>query len=197
MKRICVFCGSHFGKQQQYANAAAALGKILADKQITLVYGGSDVGLMGTIAHACMESRGSVIGVMPRKLADMEVGHVGLSELIVVDTMHERKAKMAELADGFIALPGGIGTLEETLEMFTWVQLGLHNKPIGLLNTRGYYDRLTAFLQQVVDEGFMQAGHLEMLLIEADEERLVNRLIHYQPVNLSKWADRSANKVSK
>ncbi len=196
MNSICVFCGSHVGEKPDYLESAARLGKMMAENHLRLIYGGADVGLMGKVANSCLENGGEVIGVMTRKLVDMEVAHSGLNDLKIVDSMHQRKAKMAELADGFIALPGGIGTLEETLEMFTWVQLGIHAKPIGLLNIKGFYDLFTKFLSQVVKEGFMQSGHLDMLLIDSNEEKLVSQMISYQPKQLSKWADKQSNKIN-
>ncbi len=195
MNSVCVFCGSHKGKKPEYLDAAAKLGSLLADRKIRLVYGGSDVGLMGMTAKNCLEQGGEVTGVMPRKLADMEIAHPYLTDLRIVNSMHERKALMAELADGFISLPGGIGTLEETFEMFTWNQLGIHSKPVGLLNIDGFFDPLLKFLEQVVDQGFMQAAHLEMLLIDSSESGLLDRLTTYQPLTVSKWADKEENRI--
>jgi len=195
MNSICVFCGSHVGEKKEYLEAASQLGKTLAEKKIKLVYGGADVGLMGMVANSCLQNGGKVTGVMPRNLVNMEVAHSRLTELKIVESMHERKALMAELADGFISLPGGIGTLEETLEVLTWSQLGLHSKPIGLLNIQGYYDQLYSFLKHVVDQGFMRSDHLTMLLIDTQEQHLVSKLETYIPTVLSKWADKQINKI--
>lgn len=196
MNSICVFCGSHVGGDPAYLEAARKLGRELAEQKIRLVYGGADVGLMGMVANSCLESGGEVIGVMPKKLVDMEVSHNSLSEMHIVDSMHERKALMAELSDAFIALPGGIGTLEELFEMFTWVQLGIHAKLLGLLNIKGYYDQLIGFLKTVVGEGFMQARHLEMLMCETDEKLLVDHLKSGKPEIIDKWGNKLANKIA-
>ena len=197
MNSLCVFCGSHVGRHPSYLESARKLGAILAQQKIRLVYGGADVGLMGMVATSCLDQGGEVIGVMPQKLVEMEVVHPGLSDLRVVDSMHERKALMAELSDAFIALPGGIGTLEETFEMFTWMQLGLQAKPIGLLNINHYYDRLFEFLQNIVTEGFMQGPHLEMLTVESDEQRLVDHLRINKPEMIDKWGNKLENKISR
>lgn len=196
MNSICVFCGSHIGGSPAYLESARKLGKELAEQKIRLVYGGADVGLMGMVANSCLENGGEVIGVMPKKLVDMEVSHSGLSEMHIVDTMHERKALMAELSDAFIALPGGIGTLEELFEMFTWVQLGIHAKSLGLLNINHYYDQLIGFLKTVVKEGFMQPQHYEMLMCEIDEKQLVSKLKSGKPEIIDKWGNKLENKIS-
>ncbi len=196
MKSICVFCGSSLPEEPAYIGAAAKLGKLLAEKGIQLVYGGADVGLMGVTANACLENGGTVVGIMPKHLVEMEVAHQGLSELLVVESMHERKALMNELSEGFISLAGGIGTLEETFEMFTWLQLGLHAKPLGLLNTRGFYDHLTRFLGHMVDEGFLMSLHSEMLMIETDPAPLLDRFEAYEPVIRSKWFDKEQHRAS-
>ena len=190
MDSICVFCGSHVGEKPGYLKAAANLGAILAERGIHLIYGGSNIGLMGMVANSCLEKGGRVTGIMPRHLEEKGVAHDQLTELIVVDSMHQRKARMAELSDAFIALPGGIGTLEETLEMLTWVQLGIQAKPIGLLNALSYFDSLMTFFRHMVAEGFLRTGHLEMLLIESDAEKLVTRLQMYKPRYLDKWANK-------
>jgi uncharacterized protein (TIGR00730 family) len=197
MDRICVFCGSHKGEKPDFLDASARLGGFLADEKIGLVYGGSDVGLMGMVAESCLRNGGEVTGVIPRKLAEMDVTHPDLTELRIVDSMHERKALMAELSDGFISLPGGIGTLEETFEMMTWNQLGIQSKPVGLLNVDHYFDPLLGFLRQVVEQGFMQAGHLDMLLVDSCEKNLVDRMRNYHPATLSKWADKEGNKIAR
>ena len=154
MKSICVFCGSSYGALEAYADIARETGRAIAEQGYTLVYGGAKVGLMGTVADAALEAGGKVIGVLPRSLQDKEIGHEGLSELHLVDSMHERKAMMADLSDAFIALPGGVGTLEEIFEVWTWGQLGYHKKPCGFLNAEGYYDHLIAFLDHQTEQGF-------------------------------------------
>jgi uncharacterized protein (TIGR00730 family) len=193
MKRICVFCGSSLGNLALYQEAAWKLGCLLAEKKIELVYGGASVGLMGCVANACLEKGGTVIGVIPKNLADMEVAHDHLTELRIVETMHERKGLMSSLSDGFISLPGGIGTLEETFEMFTWLQLGLQIKPMGLLNISNFYDDLKNMLQRMVADEFLLDQHRNMLLMERDIEILLEKLLAYQPVKLSKWFDRQRN----
>ncbi|MCP4647639.1 MAG: TIGR00730 family Rossman fold protein [bacterium] len=166
------------------------MGTLLADKNIRLVYGGANVGMMGTVANACLKNGGEVIGVMPRHLVNMEVVHQNLTELKVVETMHERKALMSELSDGFIALPGGIGTLEETLEIFTWIQLGLQLKPLGLLNVLGFYDKLRLFLEEVVKKGFLLDQHLEMLLMEKNVQDLLISMESNKPRKILKWSNK-------
>jgi uncharacterized protein (TIGR00730 family) len=193
MKRICVFCGSSLGNSIPYQESAGKLGRLLAEKKIELVYGGASVGLMGCVANACLENGGAVIGVIPKNLADMEVAHGHLTELRIVETMHERKGLMNKLSDGFISLPGGIGTLEETFEMFTWLQLGLQVKPMGLLNISNFYDDLKNMLQRMVADGFLLDQHRNMLLMERDIEILLEKLLSYKPVRLSKWFDTQRN----
>lgn len=187
MKRICVFCGSSSGESPVYLEAATRVGEILAREGLGLVYGGSRVGLMGRLADAMLEHGGEVIGVIPRALVNREVAHGGLSELRIVGSMHERKAVMAELSDAFIALPGGLGTLEELFEMVTWSQLGLHRKPSGVLDVRGYYQPLIAFLDHAVNEGFLAAPHRRMIMLEKDPEALVARLREYEAPVVPKW----------
>lgn len=165
MKRICVYCGSKAGKQPEYIASARALGRLLAAQGIGLVYGGASVGIMGEVATSALEAGGHVTGIMPKILVEKEITHPDLSQLIVVDSMHERKAKMEALSDGFIALPGGLGTLEELFEMLTWVQIGYHNKPCAVLNVAGYYDKLLAFLDHAVDEGFLWPEQRKALLV--------------------------------
>jgi len=176
MKRLCVFCGASMGRNPAYAEAARSLAKILATKGITLVYGGASVGVMGQLADAALEAGGEVIGVMPQELVNREVSHLHLSELIIVGSMHERKAKMAELSDGFIALPGGLGTLEELFEVLTWAQLRFHAKPCGLLNTNGYYDQLISFLDHSVDEKFIKPTHRQMIVLGDEPNALLKAL---------------------
>ena len=192
MRRVCVFCGSSPGANVQYAALARWLGEILARRGLGLVYGGGNVGLMGMLADAVSKAGGHVIGVIPQSLVDREVAHTGLPDLRIVGSMHERKALMADLADGFIALPGGIGTLEEFCEILTWAQLGLHQKPCGLINVAGYFDHLMAFLDHSVSERFLRPEHRSMVLVEADPETLLDRFAAYRPPQLEKWIDRSS-----
>lgn len=176
LRRICIFCGSSSGRRSVYAQAAQSVGRLLAVRGIELVYGGGNVGLMGTLANACLESGGRVIGVIPQSLVDKEVAHTGLTELRVVRSMHERKFLMAELSDAFMALPGGYGTWEELFEMLTWSQLGIHRKACALLNVNGYYDALLKMADLAVDEGFLRGTNRDLLLADADPERLMDRL---------------------
>ncbi len=175
LKRLCVFAGANAGAHDDYRAAAIDLGSELAKREITLVYGGASVGLMGAIADAVLQGGGEAIGVIPQALVEREVAHPGLSELRVVESMHARKALMGELSDAFLALPGGLGTLEELFEVATWRQLGLHAKPIGLLNVRGYYDRLDALLDHAVAEGFLETEHRRILHIDSDANLLLER----------------------
>ncbi|MGI9244329.1 MAG: TIGR00730 family Rossman fold protein [Verrucomicrobiales bacterium] len=187
MKSIAVYCGSSPGAKPEYTEAARALGKLLAEQKISLIYGGGDVGLMGEIANAVLEHKGTVIGVITRHLADKEVAHGGLSTLHVVNSMHERKALMAELADAFIAMPGGIGTLEELAEVMVWTQLGLHPKPSGILNVANYYDSLIALFNTMVDENFLAQDQLHSLVVSEDPEHLLASLIATQVEYIDKW----------
>ena len=189
MRRVCVYAGSNPGNDPAYAEAARELAALLAERGIGLVYGGGKVGLMGVIADAAMDAGGEVIGVMPQALIDREIGHVGLTELKVVDSMHERKALMAELADAFVALPGGIGTLEELIEVYTWSQLGLHDKACGVLNVNGYYDALAAFLDHAVDAGFLRPQHRAVLAVASEPADLLGRLAAYTPPTVGKWLE--------
>ncbi|NKI18242.1 TIGR00730 family Rossman fold protein [Spongiibacter sp. KMU-166] len=173
MQRICVYCGSGAGRRDDYRQAARRLASALVERNIGLVYGGASIGIMGELADAVIAEGGEVIGVIPQDLADREVAHAGLSELRVVATMHQRKQVMAELADGFIALPGGLGTLEELFEILTWAQLGYHRKPCALLNVAGYYDHLSAFLQHGVAEQFVSPAHARLLQIASDVPQLL------------------------
>ncbi len=178
MKKIAVYCGSKIGNDPEYAKAATALGQKLVEQKIELVYGGGAIGLMGVIAEAMLERGGRVTGVIPEKLYEMEVAHMGLTELYRVKTMHERKALMADLSDGFIALPGGIGTLEELTEVMTWAQIGYHTKPCALLNVNGYYDHFISFFDQMESKGFLYLPINEQLIIESDVETLMQRMLH-------------------
>ena len=186
MKRICVFCGSRPGVRLAYRAAAEALGVLFAERGIELVYGGGNVGLMGIVADACLAAGGRVVGVIPRALLEWEVGHEGLTRLEVVDSMHTRKARMAELADGFIALPGGLGTFEELFEMLTWAQLGFHSKPVGLLNVEAYYQPLVQMMEQGVAEGFMKAENRGLLLVEDNAHALLRTMGAYHPPAVGK-----------
>ncbi|MGG1313348.1 TIGR00730 family Rossman fold protein [Cohnella laeviribosi] len=181
MNKIAVYCGSSAGASDVYGEGARALGRELARRGITLVYGGANIGLMGDVANAVLEAGGRVIGVLPDFLKNREIAHPALSELIIVHSMHERKAKMAELADGFIVLPGGAGTLDEFFEIFTWLQLGLHHKPCGLLNINRYYDPLAALLDHMAKERFMQEKYRSAVLIDEDPKELLNRFLTYEP----------------
>ena len=176
MRKICVFTGSRHGSRPDYADAAKTLGHELVARGYGLVYGGGNVGLMTVIADAVLESNGHVTGVIPNALVSKEVAHLGLSDLRVVDSMHERKALMAQLSDGFIAMPGGIGTMEEFFEVLSWAQLGLHEKPCALLNVGGYYDPLIQFLDHAVEQGFIKPKHRALLIVESDPDRLLDRL---------------------
>jgi uncharacterized protein (TIGR00730 family) len=191
MKRICVFCGSDRGVRPDYADAARRFGRALASRRLALVYGGGRVGLMGEIANSVLDAGGEVVGVIPRSLYEMEVAHTGVTDLRVVDSMHERKALMAELSDGFIALPGGMGTLEELFEVLTWAQLGFHEKPCGLLDVGGYFEHLIAFLEHAVGERFLRAEHRRLLLVETCPATLLDRLAEHRPPRVEKWIDRS------
>lgn len=189
--RYCVFCGSSPGRQTIYAQAAAHLGKTVAAAGIGLVYGGASVGLMGMVADAAQANGGEVIGVIPRSLVEKEVAHAGLADLRVVESMHQRKALMAELSDGFIALPGGIGTLEELFEVWTWAQLGDHRKPCALLNIAGFYDGLASFLDHIVEEAFLRPIHRNMLIVERDIDMLLSTLASYEAPAVVKWIDKA------
>jgi len=180
MKSICVYCGSSDGKSPDYKKAAAALGNAMADRGLDLVYGGASIGLMGTIADTMLERGRKVTGIIPTFLQDHELGHKGLTELRIVADMHERKADMAALCDGFIALPGGFGTLEELMEVATWQQLDQHQKPIGVLNVHGYYDALFEFLSNATDAGFLKAAHLRNLLSATDADSLLQQMTEFE-----------------
>ena len=186
IKNICVNCGSNTGTRPDYLKAAIDLGKYLAENNIGLVYGGAGVGLMGAVADSAMENEGIVIGVIPESFAD-RVAHDNLTELHIVSTMHERKTMMFDLSDGFIALPGGMGTIEEVFEVLTWAQLGFHSKPCGLLNICGYYDSMLAFLDNAVNQQFVRQEHKEMLLVDVDPENLITRFNSYEVTPVEKW----------
>jgi hypothetical protein len=190
--RYCVFCGSSRGTRPDYAEAARTLGHELGRRGIDLVYGGGDIGLMGILADSAMEAGAHVIGVIPRALVNREVAHDGLDELRVVDSMHERKALMVELADGFIALPGGLGTFEELFEVLTWAQLGVHRKPCALVDVCGYFDELRAMLDRAVNEGFIAADHRGFLLVDTSAERVLDAMVSFRAPQVEGWLDRSS-----
>jgi uncharacterized protein (TIGR00730 family) len=189
MRRVCVYAGSNPGSDPAYAEAARALARLLAERGIGLVYGGGNVGLMGVLADTALDAGGEVIGVMPQALVDREIGHRGLTELRIVGSMHDRKALMADLSDAFVAVPGGIGTLEELIEVYTWSQLGIHSKACGVLNVRGYYDALAAFLDHAVEEGFLRPQHRAVLSVASDPGELLDRLAAYEPPTVGKWLE--------
>ena len=186
---VCVFCGASSGTHPAYHAAAVALGRELAARKLTLVYGGGAVGLMGVVADAALAAGGEVIGIIPQSLKTSEIGHTGLTRLEVVDGMHARKARMAELSDAFIALPGGLGTLEELFEVWTWGQLGYHRKPLGLLEVNGFYEKLSGFLDHIVGEGFVRAPHRAMLQKSESPAELLDALDAWQPSAPAKWAE--------
>lgn len=179
--RLCVFCGTNPGSRPEYGAAARTLGKLLAERDIELVYGGASVGIMGELADAVHENGGHVTGIIPQQLMKKEAAHTGIPDLIVVASMHQRKSQMADMADGFMALPGGIGTLEGFLEILTWGQLGIHGKPCGLLNVASFFDPLIEFLDRAVQEGFLTAEHREMILIDPEPAALLDQLQAYAP----------------
>jgi uncharacterized protein (TIGR00730 family) len=189
VRSVCVFCGSSFGRRPEYSAAVRQLAHALVAAEIDVVYGGARVGTMGLLADTALEAGGRVIGVIPGALVDAEVAHGGLTELHVVGSMHERKARMAELADGFIALPGGLGTLDELAEIITWSQLGLHDKPTALLNVAGYYDDLLAFFDHAVEEGYLLPQHRSYIHAETDVHRLLEVMAEWVPVSVRKWVD--------
>jgi uncharacterized protein (TIGR00730 family) len=191
MRRVCVFCGSRQGLSYTYEEGARQLGRALVEADVTLVYGGGRVGLMGVLADTVLDSGGEVIGVIPKALVRREIAHVGLSDLRVVGSMHERKALMSELSEGFIALPGGIGTLEELFEVLSWAQLGVHGKPCGLLNVEGYYDSLLAFLDHVAVQGFLDEEHRSMVLVETKPKLLLEAFARYRAPEVVEWMDRT------
>jgi len=186
-KRVCVFCGSSAGFDSVYRDAALSMGQLLAAEGMELVYGAGSVGLMGAIADAVLQAGGHVIGVIPRFLATRELLHEGIGEVHLTDDMHQRKAMMAELSDAFMALPGGLGTYEELFEVLTWGQLGLHAKPVGLLNVAGYFDPLVAMVDGAIDEGFCREKHRQLFLVDDDPVRLLNRMREFRPPAVKKW----------
>jgi uncharacterized protein (TIGR00730 family) len=191
MRRLCVFCGSSPGARPAYGEAAEELGRLLVEQDIGLVYGGGAVGLMGRLADAVLAAGGEPIGVLPEALVAKEIGHPEVSDLRVVGSMHERKALMADLADGFVALPGGLGTVEELFEVYTWAQLGLHRKPCALLDVEGYYEGIASFLGHAVDERFLREDHRAMLIVEREPRTLLERLRRFEPEAVQpKWIDR-------
>lgn len=190
MKRITVFCGSSIGTEDIYKSQATLLGQTLAKRKIELVYGGANVGLMGTVADGVLNAGGRVIGVLPRFLRSKEIAHQQLTELILVDSMHERKTKMNELCDGVIALPGGFGTLEELFEMLTWAQLGLHKKPIAILNSDGFYDSLLVLLETMVEKGFLKEANHQMLLVSNNIDDLLDEMNNYVAPTVGKWINK-------
>lgn len=190
LNAVCVFCGSSTGNNAAFTAAARRLGAEVARRGWDVVYGGGRVGLMGELADAALTAGGKVIGVIPRSLLEREVGHHGLTKLHVVHTMHERKALMAELCGGFIALPGGLGTLEELFEVWTWAQLGIHQKPVGLLNVDGFHDRLLEFLSGAVESQLLKRENLDILLVEREVPALLDRMASYRPVVVDKWLAR-------
>ncbi|PZX95423.1 TIGR00730 family Rossman fold protein [Flavobacterium aquariorum] len=190
MKRITVFCGSSSGIEEIYSSQATLLGETLAKRDIELVYGGANVGLMGAVADGVLNNGGKAIGVLPNFLRSKEIAHKQLTELILVDTMHERKTKMNDLCDGVIALPGGFGTLDELFEMLTWAQLGLHKKPIAILNIDGYFDSLIAFTQTMVEKGLLKEVNQQMLLVSETIEDLLDKMENYVPPTVGKWIDK-------
>lgn len=191
MKYLCVFCGSNFGARSVYKLAAQELGRTLAERGLGLVYGGGNVGLMGTIADTVLEAGGEAIGVIPQALVEKELAHPGLTQLHVVGSMHDRKAMMADLSDGFIAMPGGFGTFEEFCEVLTWAQLGFHKKPCGLLNIDGYYNSLIAMFDHAVEEEFVHTRHRSLVLIDSQIDSLINKLAAFEPITFQKWVDRN------
>ncbi len=187
MKKICVYCGSNLGKSLAYLETAVKLGELLVKRNITLVYGGASIGIMGAVADTVLAGGGEVIGVIPKALVEKEVSHKGLTELKVVDSMHERKAAMLDLSDGFIALPGGLGTLEELFEVLTWSQLGLHSRPCGIINVEGFFDHLIEFLDHAVGQKYIKGAHRDMLLVRDDPNELLDAYENYQHPTVNKW----------
>lgn len=191
LDKICVFCGSSDGNDLAITDAAVKLGEIFAERNITLVYGAAKIGVMGTIAKSVLDNNGKVIGIIPNFLKKKEVVHLGLTELITTQNMHERKLKMHEQSDGFIALPGGMGTLEELFEIITWLQLGLHQKPIGLLNINGFYNDLIKMLETMVRKGFLSMDNYNLLLVDSDINRLLKKMEEFKRPDVPKWLNES------
>ncbi len=192
MKRLCVYCGSSSGRQSDYVQVARQLAQAMVNRNIDLVYGGASVGIMGEIANAVLEEGGDVIGIIPKGLFKKEVAHTGITELREVGSMHERKSLMADLSDGFIALPGGLGTIEEIFEIITWSQLGMHRKPCGLLNVSHYYDKLIDFLDHAVSEQFIKAAYRSSILVDEDPNALLGKFEVYKSPETVKWFDRKS-----
>lgn len=190
IRSICVFCGSNPGARPEYAQAARLMGRLFAKQNITLVFGGGSVGLMGIIADEVLACGGKVVGVIPGALATKEIAHANLTEMHVVNSMHERKQLMSDRADAFVAMPGGMGTYEELCEVLTWIQLGIHAKPCGLLNVRGFYDHFTRFLDHAVEERFLRPEHRDILVTDTEPGALLDRLRQWQPPRVEKWMDR-------
>jgi uncharacterized protein (TIGR00730 family) len=191
LSAVCVYCGSSPGADPAFAAAAASFGRVLAERRVGVVYGGGHVGLMGALADAALAAGGSVHGVITRALEQKELAHDGLTAMTVVETMHERKAAMADLADGFVMLPGGFGTLDEFFEVVTWTQLGIHSKPCGVLNVSGYFDPLLAFVERAAEERLVRAEHRDMLIVETDPDAMLDRLAAATPAPVDKWLDRT------
>ncbi len=189
MKSVCVFCGSSSGKGVKHLLAAQKLGETIVRKNLSLVYGGGNVGIMGELANTVLKYNGKVTGVIPENLVKREAALKEVTELVIVKSMHERKAKMSELSNGFIAMSGGIGTLEEFFEVWTWAQLGIHSKPIGILNTDDYYTKLMDFIHHSVEQGFLKKENLDMIIVDTDPENLINRMKDYKPSEVKKWID--------
>lgn len=187
IKSVCIYCGSSLGNRPEYAEQAAVLSRTLVRNGISIVYGGARVGIMGIIADTALAEGGKVVGVIPRALVEKEVAHQGLSKLHVVESMHERKALMAELSDGFIALPGGMGTLDELFEVLTWAQLGFHSKPCGVLNVSSYYDQLLSFISMASSEGYIRPQHRDMLIVSDSPDELIALFESYRPPEVKKW----------
>ncbi len=191
MKNICIYCGSGIGRRQAYASAARELARALVERKLGLVYGGASVGIMGVLADAVLQLGGQAVGVIPQALARKEIAHQHLTELHITESMHERKTLMAELSDGFIALPGGIGTLEELFEIWTWAQLGIHAKPCGVLNVAGYFDSLTTFLDHAAAEQFVKPPHRSLLIVEQKPQVLLERFASYKAPAIPKWVGKA------
>lgn len=194
MKRICIYCGSNNGSAPEYLEYARKLGKYLANQKIEVVYGGAESGVMGAVANGALSEGGKVIGIIPKSIND-KVGHKLLTELHIVENMHERKTKMFELSNGFIGLPGGIGTLEEIFEILTWAQLGFHSKPCGILNVKGYFNQLLQFLEHSVNEQFLKEEHKNMLIIENDPEKILQKFKSYKAPNIKKWVENAKSSM--
>ena len=187
MNRICVFCGSKMGINPRFLETAIQLGRVLAERRLDLVYGGASIGLMGAVADSVMAGGGKVVGVIPEAMASKEVAHNGLTEMHVVSSMHERKSMMARLADAFVALPGGFGSFEELLEMITWAQLGIHQKPVGILNVSGYYDPLIQLFERAIEEDFIRPSNRQLFLVDQEPDRLIQTLLTHKLPEVKRW----------